>query len=194
MNIYEYEFWFRYGLDQQDCDSAKIESETEEESLVELQKLHKWIFGIKLISINGVKVEDMIELKSYILGKNDKQYPIAEPKPQNGLKRDIIELVLNLAEPDDDCMLSDFIHALQFVLDKHSVQFKNTISKTSSELIFIAKIKPDGSGTKMVSKRELKFLNENPTVSKSSFNMNILSIEDKTYIASGFDSYVVKLK
>lgn len=56
-----------------------------------------------------------------IQGMNNKLYPIANIKSQGGLKRDIIELVLNLAPPDDDCMLSDFLHALQFVLDKHHI-------------------------------------------------------------------------
>lgn len=56
---------------------------------------------------------------------NGKKFPLAKTvKNQNGLKAAIIDLVLNLAAPDDDCMLSDFLHALQFVLDKHASQFK----------------------------------------------------------------------
>jgi len=50
---------------------------------------------------------------------NGNNYLMSEIRKQGGLKRDIIELVLNLAAPDDDCMLSDFLMALQFVLDKH---------------------------------------------------------------------------
>lgn len=63
-----------------------------------------------------------------------------------------------------------------------------------SEMIFISKIKPDGSGTRMVSKREINLLINNPGMANAEFNMNILSIEEETYIASGFNSYVVKLK
>lgn len=66
------------------------------------------------------------------------------------------------------------------------------MTKNPSELIFISKIKPDGSGVSRVFKRELHSLNNSPI--KEEFNLTRLSISEDTYIASGFNSYVVKLK
>ena len=57
-----------------------------------------------------------------------------------------------------------------------------------SELIFISWIKRDGSGTDDVSKVDMAHLND------SVFNLNSLSLTHETYIASEFNSYVVKLK
>jgi len=68
------------------------------------------------------------------------------------------------------------------------------MTKKPNEMIFISKIKPDGSGTQMVSKRELNMLNKNKCMSETEFNINILSIPEETYIASGFNSYIIKLK
>lgn len=66
------------------------------------------------------------------------------------------------------------------------------MKKKASELIFISKIKSDGSGVSRVFKRELHLLNNDPR--KEEFNLTRLSISEDTYIASGFNSYVVKLK
>lgn len=60
--------------------------------------------------------------KHYIEAPTGKRFDIANIKKQNGLKRDIVELVLNVATPDDDCMLLDFLQALQFILDKHEIK------------------------------------------------------------------------
>lgn len=68
------------------------------------------------------------------------------------------------------------------------------MTRKPSEMIFISKIKPNGSGTQVVSKREINFLNQNPVMANSAFNLNILCIYEETYIASGHNSYVVKLK
>ena len=62
------------------------------------------------------------------------------------------------------------------------------------ELIFISQIKRDGSGTKKVFKKHVKFLTTNKSAMKDEFEINRLSISESTYIASGFNSYVVKLK
>lgn len=56
-----------------------------------------------------------------------------------------------------------------------------------SELIFISRINRDGSGTTPVTETPDYLLEEN-------FVIHSLSITNKTYIACGFNSYVVKLK
>ena len=56
------------------------------------------------------------------------------------------------------------------------------------DLNFISKINRDGSGTKAVEKDHIK------TIQEESFEMNCLSITEQTYIASGFNSFVVTLK
>lgn len=56
------------------------------------------------------------------------------------------------------------------------------------ELIFVSQIKRDGSGTKLV-KKYLVLLMQNDY-----FVVTCLSIRHKTYIASGFNSFVVKFK
>ncbi len=55
------------------------------------------------------------------------------------------------------------------------------------ELIFISQINRDGNGTTQVTETPEHLL-------KESFAINSLSLTNKTYIASGFNSYVVKLK
>lgn len=58
------------------------------------------------------------------------------------------------------------------------------------ELIFISRIRRDGSGVEMVEEQVVvSDLSENET-----FEINRLSITQGTYIASGFNSYVVKFK
>ena len=56
-----------------------------------------------------------------------------------------------------------------------------------SDLIFISQIKRDGSGVELVDKEYWKFLKG------ETFNLNRLSITHDTYIASGFNSFVVRL-
>jgi hypothetical protein len=56
------------------------------------------------------------------------------------------------------------------------------------ELIFISNITRDGSGTSFLEETDMKHLDE--TV----FNINCLSITNRTYIASEFNSYVVRYK
>jgi len=58
------------------------------------------------------------------------------------------------------------------------------------DLIFISRIRRDGSGVEMVEEQVVaQDLSQNET-----FEINCLSITNGTYIASGFNSYVVKLK
>ena len=62
------------------------------------------------------------------------------------------------------------------------------MNKLGKELIFISWIKRDGSGTEKISKKHLNILQEDE------FDLTCLSLTEKTYIASGFNSFVVKLK
>jgi len=66
--------------------------------------------------------------------------------------------------------------------------------KKPHELIFISRIKRDGSGTKKVFKKDIKHLTENKFAANEDYEINTLSMSEKTFIASGFNSYVVKLK
>lgn len=58
------------------------------------------------------------------------------------------------------------------------------------DLIFISRIKRDGSGTEIVldPDEDMKHLDN------TKFQLVRLSITQETYVASGFNSYVVKLK
>lgn len=60
--------------------------------------------------------------------------------------------------------------------------------KLGKELEFISWIKRDGSGTKMVKKKLIELMQED------TFRVNCLSLTEKTFIASGFNSFVVRLK
>jgi len=62
------------------------------------------------------------------------------------------------------------------------------MKKLGKELKFISWIKRDGSGTKMVKKKLIELMQEDI------FDVNCLSLTEKTFIASGFNSFVVKLK
>ena len=59
------------------------------------------------------------------------------------------------------------------------------MTRKTHELEFISRINRDGSGVSAVDQKEI--LNED-------FTLNRLSISEKTYIASGMNSYVVKIK
>lgn len=68
------------------------------------------------------------------------------------------------------------------------------MKKKANELEFISWINRDGSGTKKVPKSMLKMMLENDLAKDDEFEINALSMTNKTYIASGFNSFVVKLK
>jgi len=55
-------------------------------------------------------------------------------------------------------------------------------------LIFISRIIRDGSGTAEVSESEIEINKE------EDFKIHSLSISEKTHIACGFNSYVVRIK
>lgn len=68
-----------------------------------------------------------------------------------------------------------------------TIYFK-TMRLRGSELEFISCIKSDGTGTEPVNSAEIE------SVQDSVFELNGLSMSAKTFIASGFNSFVVKLK
>lgn len=57
------------------------------------------------------------------------------------------------------------------------------------ELIFISRILRDGTGVEMIEDQDLMM-----HVRETVFNLNCLSLTQKTYIASEFNSYVVRKK
>lgn len=59
----------------------------------------------------------------------------------------------------------------------------------ATDLIFVSQIKRDGSGVIKINAERQEELEDNEV-----YDLNSLSITNKTYIASGFNSYVVKLK
>lgn len=62
------------------------------------------------------------------------------------------------------------------------------MTKFGKDLIFISQIKRDGSGVTDVSKEYIEMM-ENDL-----FHLTYLSLSEKTFIASEFNSFVVKLK
>ena len=67
------------------------------------------------------------------------------------------------------------------------------MKKRAKELIFISQIKRDGSGTFPVPDSYLKAMLENEFMKDDKFSLQCLSITEGTYIASHFNSFVVKL-
>ncbi len=66
------------------------------------------------------------------------------------------------------------------------------MQKQSKDLEFISQIKRDGKEISIISETENKDL-QNPQF-KEKYKLNPLSLSEETFIASGFNSYVVKLK
>jgi hypothetical protein len=65
---------------------------------------------------------------------------------------------------------------------------------TAKELEFISQIKRDGSGVKKVPESYLRSMLENPLMNNENFKIHCLSLNQKTFIAHGFNSFIVKLK
>jgi hypothetical protein len=61
---------------------------------------------------------------SDVMFVNGEEKPIKEPRSQNGLKNDIIDLVNEMPEPSRQCELTDFLYRLQYILDKNNVTVK----------------------------------------------------------------------
>ncbi len=68
------------------------------------------------------------------------------------------------------------------------------MKKLASELEFICQIKRDGSGTKKVPKSYLKAIKENELMSRELYELQPLSLTEKTYIAFNINVFVVRLK
>lgn len=68
------------------------------------------------------------------------------------------------------------------------------MKKRPNQLIFISQINRDGSGTTPISESLQKSLSENSLMNAEYYELQQLSISQGTYIASGFNSFVVKLK
>lgn len=66
--------------------------------------------------------------------------------------------------------------------------------KKAKDLIFISWINRDGSGTIEVPEDMLDNMLNNKFAKDNYFKINVLSLSNKTFIASGFNSFVVKLK
>lgn len=64
----------------------------------------------------------------------------------------------------------------------------NLMRVKGSELEFISVIRRDGSGTRKITKADLKHLDNDV------FTLLRLSISEDTYLAHGFNSYVVRRK
>ena len=78
----------------------------------------------------------------------------------------------------------------EIVINKNKLKMK----KKASELEFIGLIKPDGSNIEKLSKRYIKGLFNLPKFENEEFELRCLSIHNKTFIASGMNTYVVRLK
>ena len=72
------------------------------------------------------------------------------------------------------------------------------MDKKGKELEFISLIKRDGSGTVMVGsewdKNKDYPIDDMSHLDEAVFELNYLSLSNKTFIASGFNSFVVRLK
>jgi len=64
----------------------------------------------------------------------------------------------------------------------------------ANQLEFVSQINRDGSGTSKVSESYLKEMINNPYMKDELFDIHVLSLTMKTFIAIGFNSFVVKLK
>ena len=63
------------------------------------------------------------------------------------------------------------------------------MKKLGKELIFVSQINRDGGGTNTNISKDYIDMMDGDT-----FKVNILSLSEKTFIASGFNSFVVRLK
>lgn len=66
--------------------------------------------------------------------------------------------------------------------------------KYPRELIFISQINRDGNGTTPVPDHYVKEMLENPLMKDNPFHVRCLSLTEGTYIAMGFNSFVVRIK
>ncbi len=55
MNKYLIEYWFRYGKEEKDFDKIEIDADTEPEAIQAIRDLQSWVFGVKILEVNGIK-------------------------------------------------------------------------------------------------------------------------------------------
>jgi hypothetical protein len=67
------------------------------------------------------------------------------------------------------------------------------MKRKANELIFISRILGNGLGVEVLSEQESEKLQDKYFIDDK-YKLSCLSISNKTYLASGFNSYVVKLK
>ena len=67
------------------------------------------------------------------------------------------------------------------------------MTRKPNELIFISRINRDGSGVMLISESHNILLQQTKYL-ETMFEMHSLSVTEDTWIACGFNSYVVKLK
>ena len=68
------------------------------------------------------------------------------------------------------------------------------MTKKGKELEFISLIKRDGSGTEKVPQGMLDEIINGSLSKREKFKLNRLSLSKNTWVASGFNSFVVKIK
>jgi len=57
LNSYFFEYWFRYSGDQKDFEQVTIVAKNYEEARDKVRSMRKWIYSIKLLSINNEKIK-----------------------------------------------------------------------------------------------------------------------------------------
>ena len=68
------------------------------------------------------------------------------------------------------------------------------MTKKTHELEFISRIKRDGSGTTKVEDHQLKAMLEHPRSRDENYQLHRLSFSENTYVAIGFNSFVVRVR
>ena len=88
------------------------------------------------------------------------------------------------------------ITSVKMSLSKKATDYDRTptMKKVARELIFISQIERDGSGTIPVPQSYLDSMLTNTFMKDEPFYVRRLSITENTYIAMGFNSFVVRLK
>ena len=63
-----------------------------------------------------------------------------------------------------------------------------------ADLIFISQINRDGSGVKPVPESYIDAMNTNPLMKDEKYKLHRLSLTEDTWLALGFNSFVVRMK
>lgn len=87
----------------------------------------------------------------------------------------------------------EFYHEILDGINALTVEARIKKAK-AGQLIFLGQVRRDGSGIDEVSEDYKKGMLENPLMKDELFEIRVLSLTQKTYIASGFNTFVVKLR